>query len=87
MVRPVPATDKEQLTSSHIYLLCCSIYIFSFLSFVQSRYTTDIKMTAIATLLTVLLAAIFTRLASYICQLLLQNLQVLTSVQADGVLH
>ena len=53
----------------------------------QSKFTTDIKMTIITTALTALLAAIFTHLVMYVFQLVLGNLQVLTSAQADGVLH
>ena len=53
----------------------------------QSGFTDDIKMTIITTALT-RLAAIFTHLASsYVYVPGLRNPQMLTSVQADGVLH
>ena len=76
------AVDKgAQLTSSHIFVV--SLDIFS----LQPKLTIDIKMTIITTALTILLGAIFTHLALYVCQIVLQNLQMLTSVQAGGVLH
>ena len=62
-----PAVDKgAQLTNSHTHLMDVSLDTFCAM---QSKSTTDIEMTTIRTAMTVLLAAIFTHLASYVCQL------------------